>query len=132
MDKVIAFIALLCAAWSSIAISGPLEYQCAIKSIHDLSDEGLMRESGWDSKMSGGHFTVTRSTGEILGETLTTIMARGTRIVNPGSSENSFKATADFDGQIQLIEIQEFKEGNLKPFVALSMGGAGIVTGVCR
>jgi len=71
-------------------------------------------------------------TGDISGKTLTTIRAKETRIVNPGSNENSFKAISYFKEQFQLIEIQEFKLSKNKPFVASSMGGAGIVTGVCR
>jgi hypothetical protein len=39
---------------------------------------------------------------------------------------------AEFEGQIQVIEIQEFNKKSKKPFVAISMGGAGIVTGMCE
>jgi len=43
-----------------------------------------------------------------------------------------FKAVAYFNGQIQVIEIQKFKQTKFKPFIALSMGGAGVVTGACQ
>ena len=82
--------------------------------------------------MKGGSFSVSRITGEILGEVVPTLMASSTRVVNHGSTENSFKSVADFAGQVQVLEIQEFKHGVTKPFVALSMGGAGIVTGTCK
>jgi len=75
---------------------------------------------------------VSKDNGSISGETLTTWLAKETGIINPGSHENSFKAVAYFAGQIQVIEIQEFRSGKNKPFVSLSMGGAGIVTGMCQ
>ena len=64
-------------------------------------------------------------------------MAEKTWVVTFGSVENSFKAAAEFEvaqgnRQIQVIEVQEFRRASVKPFVALSMGGAGIVTGLCR
>jgi hypothetical protein len=30
------------------------------------------------------------------------------------------------------IEVKEFRKGTVKPFVSSSMGGAGIVTGICK
>ena len=44
---------------------------------------------------------------------------------------------AYFEGQpekieAQLIEVREFQSGKKKPFVAMSFGGAGIVTGLCE
>jgi hypothetical protein len=118
--------------WPLYTAAGPLEYQCMIKSVDDLGDNGMMQESALDRGLVGGKFTVTRATGYISGETLTTRMAKSTRVVSYGTAENSFKTVADFDDQIQVIEIQEFIEGDIKPFIALSMGGAGLITGVCR
>jgi len=45
----------------------------------------------------------------------------------PSGSEDK-QSTAS----VQLLEIQEFRHGESKPFVAISMGGAGIVTGLCK
>lgn len=82
--------------------------------------------------MEGDSFSVSRITGEIIGDWIPTILAKSTRVVNKGSKENSFKAVADFGEQIQVLEIQEFRQGSIKPFVAFSMGGVGIVTGMCK
>jgi hypothetical protein len=59
-------------------------------------------------------------------------MAEYTRVVNKGSNEYSFKAVADFGENYQLLEVQGFRESSVKPFIASSMGGAGIVTGLCK
>ena len=107
-------------------------YTCKIKHVYSLSAEGLFSESNWESIFEGGEFIVSKDTGAISGETLTTILAKETRVINSGSDENSFKAVAYFEGQLQLIEIQEFRSDKNKPFVASSMGGAGIVTGMCQ
>jgi hypothetical protein len=52
--------------------------------------------------------------------------------IRKGSSEYSFKAVADFGDQIQVLEVQEFRSGPIKPFIAMSMGGAGIISGRCK
>ncbi len=49
--------------------------------------------------MKGSAFSVSRVTGEIIGEVVPTLMAKSTRVVNQGSKENSFKAVADFGEQ---------------------------------
>ena len=82
--------------------------------------------------MKGGSFSVSRDTGKIIGEVVPTLMASSTRVVNHGSTKNSFKTVADFAGQVQVLEVQEFMHAVTKPFVALSMGGAGIVTATCK
>ena len=114
------------------AIADSTTYNCKIKYVYSLSDKGLLNASNWQSDFESNEFTVSKSTGAIKGKTLTTIRAKETQVINSGSNENSFKAIAHFKEQFQLIEIQEFKPGKNKPFVASSMGGAGIVTGVCQ
>ncbi len=124
------FISLI--SFASITEAGVLRYECVIKKVYDVNDAGMLEISSFQSQFEGNKFSVSRETGKIVGQTLTTILSKNTRVINYGSKENSFKALAEFEGQIQVIEIQEFREGNEKPFVASSMGGAGIVTGICR
>ena len=114
------------------ANAGPLSYTCEVTHVYDLSNKGVLRSSSWEAQMKGSTFTVSRKTGEIAGKVVPTLLAKSTRVVNRGSRDNSFKAVADFRNQFQLLEVQEFREGTVKPFIASSMGGAGIVTGLCR
>jgi hypothetical protein len=133
-------IGLFCALsvlGASNTVSAPLSYTCDVAHVYDLSREGKIETSSWETQMKGSSFSVSRSTGEITGEVVPTLMAEKTWVVTLGSGENSFKAAAEFvvaqgNRQIQVIEVQEFRASSVKPFVALSMGGAGIVTGVCR
>lgn len=123
--------AVLLAIVPSVSAS-PLSYTCEVVHIYDLADDSSLRISSFEKTMKGSMFSVSRRTGEIIGEVVPTLMASSTRVVNAGSQENSFKAVADFEDQVQILEVQEFKSGASKPFVASSMGGAGIVTGTCK
>ena len=127
------YILLFClSALAPISEAGNLTYNCVVKEIYDINDAGELEISKWKNRFVGDKFSVSRETGKIGGKTLTTALAKETRVVNFGSSENSFKAIAEFDGQFQLIEIQEFKDGAKKPFIALSLGGVGVITGICK
>lgn len=117
---------------SQSAAGSPLSYTCEVQRVYDLADDASLRPSGFEKTMKGGSFTVSRVTGEVAGEAVPTLMAKAVRVINRGSTENSFKTLADFDGQIQVLEIQEFRQGAIKPFIAISMGGAGVVTGNCK
>lgn len=123
-------VTLLCA--THYVGAAPTAYTCEVMHVYALADDASLKPSGFEKTMKGGSFTVSRITGQIVGEVVPTLMALSTRVVNAGSSENSFKAIADFEGQAQVLEVQEFKQGAKKPFVAFSMGGAGIVTGECK
>ena len=123
-------IALLALAQGASAAE--LAYTCEVLRVYDLADDASLEASGFQKTMKGGTFSVSRVTGEIIGQVVPTLMAASTRVVNRGSSENSFKAVADFEGQVQVLEVQEFRQGSTKPFIALSMGGAGVVTGTCK
>jgi hypothetical protein len=124
---------LLCALGLFVANAegAPLNYTCTATNVYDLDDAGSLRTSGLEATMIRRTFTVFRQTGEIVGQVLPTLLAESTRVINVGGAENSFNAIAEFKGQVQLIEVQEFRNGEAKAFVAKSMGGAGIVTGTC-
>lgn len=109
-----------------------LTCECLINRTYKLNSEGELAMSGFQKHFEGKSFIVSRKTGVITGHVLTTVLAEKTRVINFGSDKNAFKTISEFDGQIQLLEIQLFVEGSLKPFIASSMGGAGIVTGICK
>jgi hypothetical protein len=132
MTKGRVIVAFLLFSVGGAAMAGDQSYTCQVNRVYELSEGGSLESSSWEKEMKGSSFTVSRSTGEIIGKVVPTLMAKSTRVVNKGSKKNSFKAVADFGEQYQLLEIQEFREGPVKPFVASSMGGAGIVTGSCK
>lgn len=117
---------------ASLAAAGELRYECTITNVYDVDESGLLKVAHWQAQLSGGKFSIARESGEISGQTLTTRFAQKTEVVNGGSEEYSFKAFAEIDEQVQVIEVQEFRSTPFKPFVALSLGGAGLVTGICE
>jgi len=130
------------------AIAGGRDYLCKITHVYDLSADGSLKLSNWEKQFKGNEFSVSRRTGKIKGDVLTTLLSNATQVINKGSVEYSFKSLAYFDAankplssgreasqstvSVQLLEIQEFRKPTAKPFVAMSMGGAGIVTGICK
>jgi len=117
---------------SSTSVAGELSYTCKVTHVYALDDDGSLRISNWEKQFKDSEFSVSRITGEIIGEVVPTLLAHSTKIIHKGNREYSFKSIADFGNQVQLIEIQEFAQKEEKPFVAISMGGAGIVTGLCK
>ena len=123
-----AILLLICTNLNAAALS----YTCEVTNVYGLNDDGSLKVSGFDKGMKGSKFSVSRVTGEIIGQVVPTIMANSTRVINKGSSENSFKTVADFGEQFQILEVQEFRKEDSKPFVSSSMGGAGVLTGLCK
>jgi hypothetical protein len=124
-------VPILLAIWG-VSEGGEIAYVCTVAHVYKMSDHGKLIESEFDDEIEGARFAVSRLGGKIPGEVLATPSAESTRVVNHRSGSNSFKAVADFGDQFQSLEVQEFREGERKPFVASSMGGVGIATGVCR
>jgi len=130
--RALILIAVLSAPIIDAAEAGERSYNCDVANIYHLEETGILSTATWASQFIGSSFSVSRSTGKVTGEVLPTRFAKSYRVINHGSAENSFKAVAEFAGQFQLLEIQEFREDVKKPFIASSMGGAGIVTGTCE
>jgi len=135
----------VCTASSSFA--GRFSYTCVISHVYDLDNKGGLEKSSFHDQAKGSQFSVSRLSGVIIGPYLTTELGT-TSVVNSGSEDYSFKAVALFDSvnkplsngdetheytsKVQVIEVQEFVEGEEKPFIALSMSGVGLITGVCK
>ena len=124
-------VPLQLAVWG-VSEGGELAYVCTVEHVYNVSAYGKLIESELDDQLEGARFAVSRSDGKILGEALATPLAESTRVVNQGARSDSFRAIADFGDRFQSLEVQEFHEGERKPFVASAMGRTGIVSGVCR
>jgi hypothetical protein len=127
----IAAIAIAIGTLVNQAMAGPISYNCTVEKVYKL-DGVTLRQSTWEKDFKGSRFSVSRLSGEIIGEVLSTSLAMSTSVVNPGSTSDSFKSVAFFQGQVQLLEVHEYKQGDSKPFFAASLGGAGLVTGTCK
>ena len=127
---IIVFFILFVVSFTSVA--GELSYVCKIINVYELGNDGSLRSSDLEKEFKGSEFIISRVTGEIIGVAVPTLLARSTKIINKGNNEYSFRTIADFGNRVQSIEIQEFVPEEEKPFIAISMDGAEIVTGLCK
>lgn len=143
------FITLLVIISSSIG--GEFSYNCEVKNVYSLTSNGSLKTSIFENKMKGSIFSVSRVNGEIIGKPITTALANplSTKsVINTGSKDYSFKTisffndvkkpfskgneSSEYTKKVQVLEVQEFVSSINKPFVAMSMSGAGLVTGICK
>ena len=128
-------LALLVLTFSMQSFSGKFGYECVVEAKYGVSDEGEMIRDK-TKFFDGKAFSVSRETGEVAGlERVSSTLAKQTIVINPGSSEMSFKSIALFDhpvtgGEMNSIEIQEFEESVEKPFVMLN--GSSVFSGTCK
>lgn len=115
------------------AYAGPTNYKCAIRSLYSLTPDGTLKHNEFaDAKSLVGEFTVDRLIGAVVGDWLPNATASSIRVVHPGNTEMAFRVISHYAerGTVEMLEIHEYVEGPIKPFVALSF--AGVAVGVCR
>ena len=129
-------ICVLATAASVFAKPNEEYYECRILEAYRVSETGILEPGSWDGDPRGGRFTVSRESGVVIGEWLTTLRASKTEVTQTGNSEWGFQAVARFPNEhgehVQTIYVEHFAPGAEKPFVATSLGGVGVATGVCR
>ena len=139
------FFILFVSCLSSIAAE--LDYTCIVINVYDLEDDGSLRTSNWSKQFKGREFWVSSSTGEFVGEVVSSLLANSTIVINKGNKKY-FKAIVEFEAvnkslssgtedakgtaSIQFLEVLEFPHRNEKPFFAMPISGALIVKGLCR
>jgi hypothetical protein len=135
--KTLLLILLLSVSLSGGTYAGEISYECTIGNVYELTDTGRVKEThqNWQSVFQGERFYVSRLSGEIVGSTLPTTVAKEVRVVNPGSTEYDFQTISIYDHpnsekEWQILSIKEFKDGDKKPFIAFA--ASGITTGMCK
>lgn len=126
---------MLVAIASHSASAGPVSYECKIKEVFELADDGSISKpkSAWPT---GETFHVSRVTGEILGPIFGTGL-RKVQMINSGSKGYWFAhltltASGNAAGGDYLL-IDEASSSNGKPFVGLvEQFKALVVSGTCR
>ena len=127
---IIAFFILFVVSFNAVA--GELAYTCKIIHVYELDNDGSLRSSDLEKRFKGSEFIVSRATGDIIGVAVPALLAHSTKIINKGNNENTFRSVADFGDRVQVIEIHESVPGEEKTFIVISIGGAEIVTGLCK
>ena len=126
---IIAFFILFVVSLNAVA--GELTYTCKIINVYELASYGSLRHSDLEKQFKDSEFIISRATGDIIGVAVPTLLPRSTKIINKGNDENPFRSIADFRDGVQLIEIYE-SASEEKPFIAISIGGTEIITGLWK
>ena len=69
-------VAILFLSSGNNAMAGALTYTCEVAHVYSLSDKGSLEISALEKDMKGSSFSVSRATGEIIGEVVPTLMAK--------------------------------------------------------
>ena len=129
----IACSVTLIATFSGLNVNAaPLYYDCVVHHSYGLAADGELVSEENGNGFVGSAFHVNRITGEISGTLTHTRGADSTRILHRGNSDTPFKSIAEFNGDLQLLIINEAAEGAEKAFVINTGGGTGIQSGVCE
>ena len=112
-------------------------YECTIKGMYYLSDEGVIAQYSDHPKVrESAKFFIDRGTGRAVGaiknHNTTTYGVFEPEVVDKGNQEQYFKAVTIYGSHnpsIQVVRVQEFNDKAKKPFIE-SHGGS-VTTGTC-
>ena len=107
------------------------DYKCTISGAFQVNSDGAQVTHALKSYI-GGQFTVERSSGVMAGS-LRNMYATKPIVIDRGSKENSFKVITtmktDITSNIYSLTVNEYIEGDIKPFVFLN--NSDVYYGVC-
>jgi hypothetical protein len=98
--------------------------------VYELDNDGSLSSSNLEKQFKGREFLISRVTGEIIGEVVPSLLTRSSKIMIKDSNESPFKSITDFDYEPQLVETNVFGAEEKKSFYAISVDGAGVITGL--
>ena len=128
---------ILAMALSGTSQGGVLAYKCEVLHEMDLAIYGTLKDSS-RPLYKGGIFHIERVTGTVMGGGLGNSAYPTKIIVDPGNSEMSYKLLArshemcgpQGSQNAVYIQVQEFEEGRIKPFVVVI--NSHVLTGTCE
>ncbi len=125
---IMAFFILFVVSFNAVA--GEHSYTCKIMKVYELDNDGSLSSSNLEKQFKGREFLISRVTGEIIGEVVPSLLTRSSKIMIKDSNESPFKSITDFDYEPQLVETNVFGAEVKKSFYAISVDGAGVITGL--
>jgi len=132
---------IILAALSGLAIgsgkasAGPAAYVCTIAAIQELGMTGAFaRHGGEFANLVGTSFSIDRRTGQVIGRPFTTGPGMDIRILDPGSTVDSYKQIIVLPPPnvwVRYIYVREQITPDRKPFWATDYGNL-IYSGTCE
>ena len=125
-QKIILVLSVAGAALMSTAVLAGTDYRCTIERIVDSAEDGAPSIAAKRKVYVGKEFTIDRRTGVMIGALKNSYLTEP-RVIDSGSSENSFKAVTTMrrdqgvgaGSNLFAIVVKEFAETAKKPFVFL-------------
>lgn len=107
-------------------------YKCTIKSVMEVSSDGVIQNHEPFQFQVGKEFVIDRMTGRTMGA-ISNHNANGSpQVLDPGSLEQSFKAVTFFKPipMVDYLVVKEYVESNAKPFFFMTW--SHMYTGLCE
>jgi hypothetical protein len=128
--------AVLLVGWAASAQAAEQFYRCTILSAQTLSEQGSLYPPHWLKLEVGKTFSIDRRSGVVVGALFAsgqgarfTVLARG----SPGFSFSALwvdqRPLTTLGG---FIQVQEFHDGEAKPFLVVDGNGSEVYTGTCE
>ena len=121
---------LLTVAGGAAAYGEAAGYKCNIKHSLQLGKDGSAQPNALANQYRNMEFVIDRASGRMLGGTASTFW--NYEVLDRGSDQQSYKALYTSQAgflNIQLLQINEYEDGPVKPF--LLVDGTEVHTGTC-
>ena len=135
------FLMLLTVLVASTASAGASQYECTVHDYFGISSDGVAERGGYiviGEEPLGKVFYVERSNGTMMGGGFANTSFATRRVLDPGEPGQAYVVLSmsytvvgtEAGHNTMYLEIKEFDENAMKPFVLVEVGG--IVTGLCN
>jgi hypothetical protein len=136
MKKKLRFLVFFAGLMSSMqAYAGSDGYHCTILEIKELGASGkFVTHKGVFSQLIGESFSIDRATGKVIGLPFSNVSYKEIRVLDRGSTENSYKQIAISHPPniwIQYLYVAEQEKSPEKPFWGTEDGNK-IFSGSCQ
>jgi hypothetical protein len=115
-------------------MAGPNAYQCKIVQVVTLSAKGVTEPAtNLFGDLVGARFSIDRRSGAMIGLPFDTRYWPDVVVLDPGSSDQSYKALIKSRGpnvNVMYIYVKEYHKGPLKPFLGSS--DDNVYSGLCE
>jgi hypothetical protein len=130
MIRVVLAAGMVVIIGSMSALAQASGYKCTIKQSLQLGKDGSAQPLDLADTYRNKEFIVDRASGRVLGDISYQVWNH--QVLDSGSDEQSYKSVYTSQGKyrhIDVLQIEEFREGAIKPF--LLMEGTKMHTGTC-
>jgi hypothetical protein len=130
MIRVVLAAGMLVIIGSMSALAQASGYKCTIKRSLQLEKDGSTQPHHSADVYRNKEFIVDRASGRVLGDISYQVWNH--QVLDTGSDEQSYKSVYTSQGKyrhIDVLQVEEFREGAIKPF--LLMQGTEMHTGTC-